>query len=60
MEALHFVNAEHDTNHHLGFSGVLEASDSSVDEENYGTKSGKSSALDKELYSTQESLHLSV
>ena len=60
MEALHFVNAEHDTNHHLGFSGVLEASDSSVDEENYGTKSGKSSALDKEKSSIQEAFQLYV
>ena len=60
MEALHFVNAEQDTNHHLGFSGVLEASDSSVDEENYGTKSGKSSALDKEKSSIQEAFQLYV
>jgi RNA polymerase primary sigma factor len=60
MEALHFVNAEHDTNHHLGFSGVLEASDSSVDEENYGTKSAQSSALDKEKSSIQEAFQLYV
>ena len=60
MEALHFVNAEHDTNHHLGFSGVLEVSDSSVDEENYGTKSGQSSALDKEKSSIQEAFQLYV
>ncbi len=60
MEALHFVNAEHDTNHHLGFSGVLEVSDSSVDEENYGTKSAQSSALDKEKSSIQEAFQLYV
>ena len=60
MEALHFVNAEHDTNHHLGFSEVLEASDSSVDEENYGTKSAQSSALDKEKSSIQEAFQLYV
>jgi len=60
MEALHFVNAEHDTNHHLGFSGVLEDSDSSVDEENYGTKSAQSSALDKEKSSIQEAFQLYV
>ena len=60
MEALHFVNAEQDTNHHLGFSGVLEASDSSVDEENYGTKSAQSSALDKEKSSIQEAFQLYV
>jgi hypothetical protein len=60
MEALQFVNAEHDTNHHLGFSEVLEASDSSVDEENYGTKSGQSSALDKEKSSIQEAFQLYV
>ncbi|MEK9703484.1 MAG: sigma-70 family RNA polymerase sigma factor, partial [Deltaproteobacteria bacterium] len=60
MEALHFVNAEHDTNHHLGFSGVLEASDSSVDEENYGTKSGQSSVLDKEKSSIQDAFQLYV
>ena len=60
MEALHFVNAEHDTNHHLGFSGVLEVSDSSVDEENYSTKSAQSSALDKEKSSIQEAFQLYV
>ena len=60
MEALHFVNAEHDTHHHHGFSAVLEASDSSVDEENYGTKSGQSSALDKEKSSIQDAFHLYV
>jgi len=60
MEALQFVNAEHDTNHHLGFSGVLEVSDSSVDEENYGTKSAQSSALDKEKSSIQEAFQLYV
>ncbi len=60
MEALHFVNAEHDTNHHLGFSGVSEASGSSVDEENYSTKSGQSSALDKEKSSIQEAFQLYV
>ena len=60
MEALHFVNAEHDTNHHLGFSGVLEVSDSSVDEENYGTKSAQSSALGKEKSSIQEAFQLYV
>ena len=60
MEALHLVNAEQDTNHHLGFSGVLEASDSSVDEENYSTKSTQSSALDKEKSSIQEAFQLYV
>ncbi len=60
MEALHFVNTEHDTNHHLGFSGVSEASDPSVDEENYGTKSGQSSALDNEKSSIQEAFQLYV
>ncbi len=60
MEALHFVNAEHDTNHHLGFSGFLEVSNSSVDEENYSTKSAQSSALDKEKSSIQEAFQLYV
>jgi len=60
MEALHFVNSEHDTNHHLEFSRVLEASDSSVGEENYSTKSGHSSVLDKEKSSIQEAFQLYV
>ena len=60
MEAIHFVNSEHDTNHHLEFSRVLEASDSSVDEENYSTKSTQSSALDKEKSSIQEAFQLYV
>ena len=36
METIQFVNAEYATNHHLGFSGVLETSDLVVDEENFG------------------------
>ena len=60
MEALHFVNSEHDTNHHLEFSRVLEASDSSVGEGNYITKSGQSSVLDKEKSSIQEAFQLYV
>ena len=35
METLEVVNAEYTTNHHLGFSGVLETS-FVVDEENFG------------------------
>jgi len=60
MKTLHFVNSEHDTNHHLEFSRVLEASDSSVGEENYSTKSGHSSVLDKEKSSIQEAFQLYV
>ena len=39
METLEVVNAEYATNHHLGFSGVLETSDSVVDEENFWEES---------------------
>jgi hypothetical protein len=47
METIQFVNAEYATNHHLGFSGVLETSDLVVDEENFGAKSKQSSALER-------------
>ena len=60
METLNFVNAEHTTNHHLAFSGVLEASDSSVDEGNFEAKSGRSSAVDKEKSSIQDAFQLYV
>jgi RNA polymerase primary sigma factor len=60
METLQFVNAEYATNHHLGFSGVLETSDLVVDEENFGAKSKQSSALDKEKSSIQDAFQLYV
>ena len=60
METLNFVNTEHTTNQHLAFSGVLEASDSSVDEGNFEAKSGRSSAVDKEKSSIQDAFQLYV
>jgi RNA polymerase primary sigma factor len=60
METIQFVNAEYATNHHLGFSGVLETSDLVVDEENFGAKSKQSSALDKEKSSIQDAFQLYV
>ncbi len=60
METLEVVNAEYTTNHNLGFSGVLETSDSLVDEENLGTKAGRSSAVDKEKSSNQDAFQLYV
>ena len=60
METLEVVNAEYTTNNHLGFSGVLETSDSLVDEENFGTKAGRSSAVDKEKSSNQDAFQLYV
>ena len=60
METLAVVNAEYTTNHHLGFSGVLETTDSVVDEENFGTKVGRSSAVDKEKSSIQDAFQLYV
>ena len=60
MKTLEVVNAEYATNHHLGFSGVLETSDSVVDEENFGAKSEQSSALDKEKSSIQNAFQLYV
>ena len=42
METLEVVKAEYTTNHHLGFSGVLETSHSLVDEENFWRKAGRS------------------
>jgi len=60
METLQVVNPEYATNHHLGFSGVLETSDSVVDEESFGTKAGRSSAVDKEKSSIQDAFQLYV
>ena len=60
MKTLQVVNAEYATNHHLGFSGVLETSDSVVDEENLWTKSSGSSAVDKEKSSIQDAFQLYV
>ena len=60
MDTLEVVNAEYTTNHHLGFSGVLETSDLVVDEENFGAKSKQSSALDKEKSSIQDAFQLYV
>ncbi|MEL0330000.1 MAG: sigma-70 family RNA polymerase sigma factor [Deltaproteobacteria bacterium] len=60
METLQVVNPEYATNHHLGFSGVLETTDSVVDEENFGTKAGRSSAVDKEKSSIQDAFQLYV
>lgn len=60
MEALNFVNADNTTNHHLAFAGVLEASDSSEDEGNFVAKSARSSAVDKEKSSIQDSFQLYV
>ena len=60
METIQFVNAEYATNHHLGFSGVLETSDLVVGEENFGAKSKQSSALDKEKSSIQDAFQLYV
>jgi len=60
METLQVVTAEYATNHHLGFSGVLETSDSVVDEENFGTKAERSSTVDKEKSSIQDAFQLYV
>ena len=60
MKTLEVVNSEYATNHHLGFSGVLETSDLVVDEENFGTKSGRSSAVDKEKSLIQDAFQLYV
>ena len=60
METLQVVNAEYVTNHHLGFSGVLETSASVVDEENFGTKSGRSYVVDTDKSSIQDAFQLYV
>jgi len=60
METLQVVNAEYVTNHHLGFASVLETSDSVVVEENFGTKSGRSYAVDTDKSSIQDAFQLYV
>ena len=60
METLEVVNAEYTTNHHLGFSGVLETSDSLVDAESFETKALRSSAVDKEKFSNQDAFQLEL
>ncbi len=60
METLEVVKAKYTTNHHLGFSGVLETSHSLVDEENFWRKAGRSSAVDKEKSSNQDAFQLYV